>query len=91
MIIRVTQEIIDKSLEKIKLGELRSRCCPIATALSEATGVPWYGHSKAFSTEYAPYQRYKTSIRVKRFVDDFDAHKPVKPFSFRFSPEVKDN
>lgn len=76
MIIHVTQAHIDA-------GEAAHCClCPVALALREATGREWKVSGSLAHLDYLTWIILSHSVRD--FIYDFDAGRPVAPFSFRF-------
>lgn len=80
MNVTVTQEDIDGGLPELTLE------CPVARALERAYGMQveveytdlhWWSPAPPHSWHEIP------SRRVQQFIADFDAGKPVKPFTFR--------
>jgi hypothetical protein len=63
-------------------------CCAAALALSDAMGEPWevYGEDAGPATGVADW--IYLPPEAVRFVDDFDAGRPVEPFAFEVERET---
>jgi hypothetical protein len=80
---------IDVTAEDIRMGRRGSAdCCPVAHALVRATGFA-YGQALVFQTHaflILPTRLDTETVlfdaKVRRFVKDFDAGRPRRPFSF---------
>lgn len=73
------------SAEDIKNGKAGgAHSCAVANALIRQFEVP-YGHCAATRgyIRLPNSKRYKTSIRLSRFIDRFDSGQKVKPSTFR--------
>lgn len=74
---------IDVTAEHIRLGEAGDgEECPIALALCEETGKRWLVCAVHAELAERPYAACRLPRRVQRFVQQFDADKPVRPFAF---------
>jgi hypothetical protein len=85
MTIHVTQAHIDaaKVAKESDPKYLPSRCCPVALALKDA-GITGYGVGPG-ALCWLSYREAHQDIptpETRQFIYDFDAGKPVTPFSF---------
>jgi hypothetical protein len=82
MQIKVTQQHIDAGIK------LLCDACPVALALSEATGGMHWGVTGWAAWERNTHRRAITLPRaVLQFVTDYDRGEPVEPFEFTFDFE----
>lgn len=75
MIVNVTQKHIDEGI--------RCKCdsCPVALALEDDTGVKWWVGCYSFRRGLA---NLSMPVLVDLWIQNFDAGRPVVPFSFEF-------
>lgn len=80
MLIEVTQNDIEMGLRD------NCRSCPVARALTRATGKPWQVHADRFQLDQHECDTLDAEMpgAVSDFVQEFDACRPVQPFSFEF-------
>lgn len=87
MTINVTQECINHGVPDACFG------CPIALAMMADPGITAAEANWDFLSWWSPssgnWERCKTPESARNFIDDFDASKPVAPFSFELTPETR--
>jgi hypothetical protein len=76
MTIEVTQEDIDNGKRR------RCRHCPVALALRRFTRSVWVA-DQSYLHNLDLQKEIGTPNRVSFFIEEFDAGKPVKPFTFK--------
>lgn len=83
--------IVEVKREHIKAGkQLDCQECPVALALYDATNAYYVAvgsTSQLNCIEVGPFDRYRLTRSVERFVRSFDRGEPVKPFRFRLIKE----
>ena len=75
--------VVEVTAEDIREGA-RVSCttCPIARAASRTTGAPaWVAYTHI---QVAAPGLFSTNDAARRFINDFDAGRPVEPQTFRF-------
>lgn len=81
------RKLIEVKEKHIKNGlPCKSASCPIALALNDAGYQRVLVDTNVVRINSGSYIGLPT--RVKRFIQKFDRHKPVKPFKFWFNQEV---